>query len=42
MAYLHGDHFRLASPHSRVRWDRVGVTAALALFWLTVAALIIR
>jgi len=42
MAYLHSDRVHFVLPHSRVRWGRVGVTAALALFWLTVAALIIR
>jgi hypothetical protein len=42
MAYLHGDHLHFIPAHSRVRWDRLGMTAALAVFWLIVAALVVR
>ena len=42
MAYLHGRHIDFAPPHTRLRWDRIGVLAALIVFWIAVAALIVR
>ena len=42
MAYIHGHHIDFAPPRTHLRWDRIGVLAALIVFWIAVAAFIIR